>query len=47
MDLHICRICGGTEELKEIFEQDVEMVEKLLKCANIRVSIKNFQKNKN
>ncbi|TMW44607.1 hypothetical protein DOY81_010310 [Sarcophaga bullata] len=37
MDLHICRICGGTEELKEIFEQDVEMVEKLSECANIRI----------
>ena len=42
MDLHICRICGGMDELKEILEQDAEMVEKLLECANIRVSIKIF-----
>ncbi|XP_065363298.1 zinc finger protein 91-like [Calliphora vicina] len=37
MDLKVCRICGGVEELKNILDQGTEIIDKLLVCANISI----------
>ncbi|XP_046801412.1 zinc finger protein 502-like [Lucilia cuprina] len=37
MDIKVCRICGGVEQLKNILDQGTEMREKLLLCTNIDI----------
>lgn len=39
MDLEVCRLCGGIEQLENILDQDAEMVDKLFICTNINVSL--------
>lgn len=37
MDFKVCRICGGFNQLKDILDNDYEMLDKLLLCANVNV----------
>ncbi|XP_037816722.1 zinc finger protein 708-like [Lucilia sericata] len=37
MDLKVCRICGGVEQLKNILDQGTEMMDKFLVCTNINI----------